>query len=93
LYGSRKLSQIPEPNERGEQIREWVRSHQAFERERFDLDAGPPRYAVVDDLDLGITAAGHPFVQTDGRVGLTVGGAYDYTPTAWLFDSWVIETL
>lgn len=28
--------------------------------------------AAVDDLDLGYTAAGVPFVQTDGKVGLTV---------------------
>ncbi len=27
-------------------------------------------YAVVDDLDLGISEAGHPFVQTDGTAGL-----------------------
>jgi hypothetical protein len=30
---------------------------------------------VVDDLDLGIREAGHPFVQTDGAVGLTVADA------------------
>ena len=29
------------------------------------------RYVVIDDLDLGFSAAGHPFVQTDGKVGLT----------------------
>jgi hypothetical protein len=25
----------------------------------------------VDDLDLGISAAGHPFVHTDGKIGIT----------------------
>ncbi len=50
----------PVCNERGLQITDWKR--QATE-------IGP--YAVVDDLDIGISAAGHPFVQTDGKVGLT----------------------
>lgn len=51
----------PVENERGRQIRDWLTEHRP---------AGVP-YVVVDDLDLGITAAGHPFVQTDGKVGLT----------------------
>jgi hypothetical protein len=29
------------------------------------------RYVVLDDLDLGISAAGHPFVQTKSDIGLT----------------------
>lgn len=28
-------------------------------------------YVVIDDLDLGIRHAGHPFVQTNGKLGLT----------------------
>jgi hypothetical protein len=49
----------PLADERGQQITDWiaVREYQS--------------YAVVDDLDLGITASGHPFVRTDGGVGLT----------------------
>jgi hypothetical protein len=50
----------PIDDERGQQITEWLRKVGR-------LDA----YAVVDDLDLGIRAAGHPFVQTVGSVGLT----------------------
>lgn len=53
----------PVENERGKQIADWL----AGDGRR----VGAARYAVVDDLDLGITAAGHPFVQTDGSVGLT----------------------
>ncbi len=30
-------------------------------------------YVVIDDLDLGITACNHPFVQTNGKVGLQDG--------------------
>lgn len=46
-------------DERGKEIAEYLR------------DCEWDRYAVVDDLDLGISEAGHPFVQTDGKVGLT----------------------
>lgn len=54
----------PLNNERGQQIHDWrnERGHN-----------GP--YVVVDDLDLGITEAGHPFVKTDGTIGLTVANA------------------
>lgn len=45
---------------RGQQIRQWRNEH-----------GGDRRYVVIDDLDLGISEAGHPFVQTDGAVGLT----------------------
>lgn len=45
---------------RGDQIARYLREH------------GPPAaYVVLDDEDFGITAAGHPLVQTDGAVGLT----------------------
>lgn len=52
----------PQVNERGEQIRDWLR-----------LQSYHPslRVVVLDDLDLGITAAGLPLVLTDGAVGLT----------------------
>lgn len=53
----------PMPNERGEQIAMWL------------SDGEPHRYVVIDDLDLGISEWGHPFVQTDGKVGLTVEDA------------------
>lgn len=51
----------PVCNERGQQISDWFTAH------------GWPRkvYVVLDDLDLGIVAAGHPFVQTVGSIGLT----------------------
>ena len=52
-------SSWPVCDERGWQISDWLRDNPA--------DA----YAVVDDLDLGITAAGHPLVRTDGAVGMT----------------------
>ncbi len=55
---------FPKPNERGEQIAKWLANY------------GPKsRYVVIDDMDLGITAAGHPFVQTDGRLGLSLSDA------------------
>jgi len=50
----------PMTNERGQQIADWRVNNG-------HTDA----YAVVDDLDLGISESGHPFVQTDGKVGLT----------------------
>ncbi len=54
--------------ERGQQIRQWLNIH-----------GGDRPYVVIDDggtedgrwSDLGINAAGHPVVWTDGRVGLT----------------------
>lgn len=53
----------PVTNERGQQITDWL----ALNIDDIDRDT----YVCIDDLDLGITAAGHPFVQTDGKVGLT----------------------
>lgn len=49
-----------EESDRGQQVTDWLAEN-----------AHAGRYCVVDDLDLGITAAGHPFIQTDGAVGLT----------------------
>lgn len=46
-------------HDRGLQITLWV------------AENGVRKYAVVDDLDLGITAGGHPFVRTNPRYGLT----------------------
>jgi len=60
-----KSESWPVENERGLEIADWVREHPVNQ------------YAVVDDLDLGIKAAGHPFVQTDGKVGLTATNAFD----------------
>ena len=51
----------PMDNERGQQISDWLDG----------TVLGREPYAVLDDLDLGITANGHPFVKTDGSVGLT----------------------
>jgi len=52
----------PIHNERGRQIAEWL-------GDRWEYKGC--RYVVLDDLDLGISEAGHPFVQCDGTVGLT----------------------
>lgn len=54
----------PQENERGGQILDWLKGRTRVKR-----------VAVVDDLDLGITAAGLPLVQTDGKVGLTEADA------------------
>lgn len=55
----------PVDNERGRQIADWI----VGPGWRHYGEAG--RHVVIDDLDLGIAEAGHPFVQTDGTVGLT----------------------
>lgn len=54
----------PVDNERGLQIADWRSANE---------HTGP--YVVLDDLDLGINSAGHPFVQTNGKVGLTATDA------------------
>ena len=56
---------LPQVNERGHQILEWIHLAPGM--------VGVPvkQYAVVDDLDLGITDARHPCVITDGKTGLT----------------------
>lgn len=59
---SGKPAEWPLDDERGQQITDWLCQHGGHH--------GVTRYAVVDDLDPGITAAGHPFVRTDGRRGL-----------------------
>lgn len=48
---------------RGQQIASWLKT----QGERFNV----VKYVVLDDLDLNITDWGHPFVQTDGEIGLT----------------------
>ncbi len=66
MQDARQLwTHFPSENERGSQIAGWLlaHNHQA-------------RYAVVDDLDLGIRADGHPFVQTDGKQGLTANDTF-----------------
>ena len=60
-------SSWPVGDERGQQIHHWLKT---FSNGCY-MSGAEVSYAVVDDLDLGITAAGHPFVQTDGAVGLT----------------------
>lgn len=55
----------PHTDERGRQISEWI----VGEGWKHYGEAG--RHVVIDDLDLGISEAGHPFVRTDGTVGLT----------------------
>ena len=53
---------IPTPlmNERGAQISDWL-------KENPECDS----YVVIDDMDLGISEAGHPFILVEGSVGLT----------------------
>lgn len=55
----------PQENERGRQISDWIVG------EGWAAYGESGRHVVIDDLDLGITEAGHPFVMTDGKVGLT----------------------
>jgi hypothetical protein len=61
VESGRNPERRPLSDERGEQIREWLAINTA---------AGPP-YVVIDDMDSGIVAAGHPFVRTIGSIGLT----------------------
>ena len=60
----------PMANERGRQITDWL---DVFKHRKGVIS----RYAAVDDLDLGISEAGHPFVHVDGRVGLTDANVID----------------
>lgn len=61
----------PLEKERGKQIANWISEwNGATWRNELEFPA-VARHAVVDDLDLGISAVGHPFVQTDGKVGIT----------------------
>jgi hypothetical protein len=57
---------------RGEQITYWLNTR--------GRELGVERYVVVDDLDLGITDEGHPFVQPNGGWGLT---REDETAIVW----------
>ena len=52
-------------NERGGQITRWIVG------EGWDLYGETGRHVVIDDRDLGVSAAGHPLVMTDGKTGLT----------------------
>lgn len=65
---SGKPCEWPLTDERGQQIADWLKGRRAE-------DVPVSRYAVVDDLDPGITACGHPLVRTDGRRGLTPADA------------------
>lgn len=65
-------------NERGQQIADFMKGNGhlnelGIEHYSPENKLGPiEAYAVVDDLDLGISDCGHPFVQTDGAVGLRI---------------------
>ena len=61
---------LSDKHERGKQIHDYLNNLEASV-------CGPSdRYAVVDDDgEIGIPEAGHPFVQTDGKVGLTASDA------------------
>lgn len=60
IYDITQCQNVPWPNERGAQIGEW--------RQENGHD-GP--YVVLDDVDMGITDAGHPWVAVDGLYGLS----------------------
>ena len=54
----------PVHHERGRQIYDWLNTENPWITEM-------KSYVVIDDLDLGISDFGHPFVRTEGTVGLT----------------------
>lgn len=56
-------------NERGQQISDWIKDHNNLEADLIE------RYVVIDDLDLGITDSGLPFVKCDPAQGLTFANA------------------
>lgn len=58
---TRRDKHIGDLTERGRQVFEYVKKHKVGV------------YAIVDDLDLGF--GGMPFVQTDGKVGMTASDA------------------
>jgi HAD domain in Swiss Army Knife RNA repair proteins len=59
FVGFRKGMSWPVENERGRQIKDWLAGHEHG------------AHVVIDDLDLGISEAGLPFVKTHPREGLT----------------------
>lgn len=63
-----KREEWPVENERGQQIADWITD---LNTGQLWMEEKVTRYVVVDDMDLGITDAGHPFVHVDGAVGLT----------------------
>lgn len=61
-------------NERGQQIADFLTGNGHYNElgiERCFPFRPTDTYAVIDDMDLGISAAGHPFVKTDGTHGMT----------------------
>lgn len=61
----------PVENERGQQIADYIANCNGM------LGVSCSRYVVLDDLDLGISNAGHPFVHVDGSVGLWFNNVAD----------------
>jgi hypothetical protein len=55
----------PMTDERGQQVCDWILS------EGRNHPGWSGRYVVIDDMDLGISEAGHPFVLVDGMFGLS----------------------
>ena len=64
VHGVTRKDVSVEVCDRGEQIAEYVREHNI------------EKYVVLDDLDLGISRAGHPFCRTNGRTGLVDDNYY-----------------
>jgi hypothetical protein len=62
---TREDRNVSDKHERGKQIADWLHG-------KPDVSV----YAVVDDdNEIGIPEAGHPFVQTNGKIGLTEADA------------------
>lgn len=72
---STPMGPLPLEDERGEQIREWLAINVADVPPYVVIDDGGIRRSDGQWTDLGIVAAGHPFVRTMADVGLTEADA------------------
>lgn len=76
-WDGRIESWIPD-DERGQQIADFLTGNGHYNElgiERCFPFRPTDTYAVIDDMDLGISAAGHPFVKTDGTHGMAFDDA------------------
>jgi hypothetical protein len=65
LVGITRRDISPNVTDRGAQISEWIVG------EGWQHYGEDGAHVVLDDMDLGIGSAGHPFIQVDSAVGLT----------------------
>jgi hypothetical protein len=81
------MKTIPLPDERGLQIHEWIVGegwkHYGEDGQHVVIDDGGLNNLTGEWTDLGITAAGHPFVRTIGSMGLTLADARRAIETLW----------